>query len=93
MKNLSVIWVLVIGLVSVLWRVLAYYFRFGEWNPHAAWMDYLAFFAAGVLGGLLGLIGMAVFLLILWALFMWIGSLVRKHVLKEKSPPASLSLT
>lgn len=120
MKTLSVYWALPVGLVSVIWQAASYYLRFGELNPHAAWTDYLAFFAAGALGGwlltvffnrqstqaarwsvlvafllafpvamffmlgggLLGFIGMVIFPLIPWALFMWIGSLVGKHVLK-----------
>jgi uncharacterized membrane protein YfcA len=51
MKTLSVYWALPVGLVSVIWQAASYYLRFGELNPHAAWTDYLVFFAAGTLGG------------------------------------------
>lgn len=120
MKTLSVGWSLLSGLAAVVWQVVSYYLRFGRLNPHAAWTDYLTFFVAGALGGLLlvfffnrqpvqkgrwsvlvafvlafpvamifmlgggllGWVGMLLFPLLPWLLFMWIGSLVGKFVLR-----------
>lgn len=53
MKKVSRIWALSVGLVSVLWQVFSYYFRFGQFNPYAAMLDYLWFFLSGSLGGLI----------------------------------------
>ena len=53
MKTLSVFWAFLVGLVSVVWQVFTYYVRFGKFNPYAAWTDYLWFFIAGSLGGLI----------------------------------------
>lgn len=53
MKRTSVFWALVVGLVSVIWQVLTYYFRFGQLNPYASWLEYVWFFLSGTLGGLI----------------------------------------
>lgn len=53
MKRISMAWALLVGLVSVLWQVLTYLFRFGELNPHAPFMDYVFFFLSGTIGGLI----------------------------------------
>ena len=41
-----------VGTFTVLWQVFTFYFRFGQFNPYALWQDYLIFFGAGALGGL-----------------------------------------
>jgi hypothetical protein len=53
MKTLSVYWAALVGVAAIVWQVVTYYVRFGQLNPHAAWTDYLLFFAAGALGGLI----------------------------------------
>ena len=53
MKKVSMLWSLLVGLVSVLWQTFSYYFRFGKFNPYSLWTDYLWFFIAGVLGGVI----------------------------------------
>ena len=53
MKKVSMLWSLLVGLVSVLWQTFSYYFRFGRFNPYSLWTDYLWFFIAGVLGGVI----------------------------------------
>lgn len=53
MKKASVPWALLVGLISVIWQVLSYYFRFGQLNPYAPWLDYVWFFLSGTLGGLI----------------------------------------
>lgn len=53
MKRISMVWALLVGLVSVLWQVLSYLFRFGKLNPHAPFMDYVIFFLSGTIGGLI----------------------------------------
>jgi len=52
-KKNPLLWALAVGTLALLWQVFSYYFRFGQFNPHAAWTDYLWFFLSGVLGGLL----------------------------------------
>ena len=53
MKKLPLYWSAVVGLVTVIWQTLSYYIRFDKWNEFAGITDYLAFFGAGVLGGLI----------------------------------------
>jgi len=53
MKPLSLLWALPVGLVSVIWQVVAYYVRFGQVNPYAEFRDYVWFFIGGSLGGLI----------------------------------------
>src|SRR5688572_22629783 len=53
MKKLSLYWSGVVGIISVLWQVLTYYIRFGKFNEFATPIEYLMFFIAGVLGGLI----------------------------------------
>jgi hypothetical protein len=53
MKKISLYWSAVVGLVSILLQVLGYYVRFGGLNDFATVPEYLSFFAAGGLAGLL----------------------------------------
>jgi hypothetical protein len=53
MKKVSLYWSAAVGLISTLLQVLGYYIRFGELNEFATVPEYLAFFAAGLLGGLI----------------------------------------
>lgn len=52
MSKKTLYWALGVGVFSVLWQVFTYYFRFGKFNPFAGWLDYLLFFLAGALGGI-----------------------------------------
>ena len=52
MNKKSFYWALGVGTFSILWQVFTFYFRFGQFNPYALWQDYLIFFLAGALGGL-----------------------------------------
>lgn len=51
MKTLSMYWSVLAGVISVIWQIASYYFRFGQLNPHAPFTDYVLFFLAGLLGG------------------------------------------
>ncbi len=53
MKPLPLWWSLPVGLVSVIWQVVAYYVRFGQVNPYATFREYVWFFIGGSLGGLI----------------------------------------
>lgn len=53
MNKKTLYWALGVGVFAILWQVFTFYFRFGQFNPYASWLDYLLFFAAGVLGGLI----------------------------------------
>lgn len=53
MKKLSVYWALLVGLLSVVAQILTYYIRFGKWNEFSTAVDYIMFFLAGTLGGLI----------------------------------------
>ncbi len=53
MRKVAFYWSGVVGVISIIWQTLAYYIRFGEFNPFASLIDYLIFFLAGALGGLI----------------------------------------
>jgi hypothetical protein len=53
MKKLSVLWALLVGLLSFVVQVLTYYIRFGKWNEFSTTVDIIMFFLAGTLGGLI----------------------------------------
>ena len=53
MNLLSYGWSLLVGVIAVVWQILSYYFRFGQFNPYAPWSDYIWFFLSGSLGGLI----------------------------------------
>ncbi|MBI3167894.1 MAG: hypothetical protein HYZ22_05415 [Chloroflexi bacterium] len=52
MNKKTLYWALGVGVFAILWQVFTFYFRFGQFNPYALWQDYLYFFFAGALGGL-----------------------------------------
>ena len=53
MKKISPYWSAVAGLLTVAAQVLTFYARFDRWNADSSFMDYLSFFIAGTLGGLI----------------------------------------
>ena len=53
LKNVSLYWALLVGLLSAAAQVLEYYFRFSRWNTEATPTEYLLFFLAGTLGGVI----------------------------------------
>jgi hypothetical protein len=52
-KKVSVYWVFLVGLLTVAAQIIAFYVRFGRWNTDATFVDYLSFYVAGTLGGLI----------------------------------------
>jgi len=53
MKKISYIWSLVVGAAVVVWQVVAFYMRFGRMNTESGVIDYVLFFLAGAVGGLI----------------------------------------
>ena len=53
MKKTQLYWALFVGLLSVVAQMATFYLRFGKWNESATTLDYLLFFFAGTLGGLI----------------------------------------
>jgi hypothetical protein len=53
MNKTSFYWAGIVGLLSVVWQILSYYLRFGKMNEFATFIEYVAFFGAGLLGGLI----------------------------------------
>ena len=53
MKSIPVYWALLVGLLSVLAQMVTYYLRFGRWNMESPFEEYVFFFLAGILGGLI----------------------------------------
>jgi hypothetical protein len=53
MKKTQIIGALFVGLLSVVAQITFFYVRFGKWNAYSTVLDYLLFFGAGTLGGLL----------------------------------------
>jgi hypothetical protein len=51
MKNVSLLWALAVGLLSVAAQLLTFYIRFRRWNTDSTFTDNLLFFLAGALGG------------------------------------------
>jgi DMSO reductase anchor subunit len=52
-RELSYWWAAAIGLLFPILQALIYYIRFGILNPYAPLIDYILFFLAGTLGGLI----------------------------------------
>ena len=53
MKKTRFFWALLAGLLSVVAQIAVFYVRFGKWNPYSTALDYILFFVAGTLGGLI----------------------------------------
>jgi hypothetical protein len=53
LKKISNYWSLLAGLFTVAYQVVTFYLRFGRMNTDATFVDYLLFFFAGTLGGLI----------------------------------------
>jgi hypothetical protein len=53
MKKTQILGALLVGLLSVVAQIVVFYVRFGEWNAYATIFDYILFFVAGTLGGLI----------------------------------------
>ena len=53
MKSISAFWALLVGLLSVIAQIVTYYLRFGRLNTIATLTEYLFFFLAGSLGGVI----------------------------------------
>ena len=53
MKKLSLYWALLLGLLSIIVQAVTFYLRFDMWNDSSSALDYLLFFVAGTLGGLI----------------------------------------
>ena len=53
MKKISLYWSLLVGLFVVVYQVVMFYVRFNRMNADATILDYILFFAAGTVGGLL----------------------------------------
>ncbi|MDZ4133932.1 MAG: hypothetical protein U1E11_12465 [Dethiobacteria bacterium] len=53
MKKTKIFGALLVGLLSVVAQIAVYYVRFGEWNAYSTVLDYILFFVAGTLGGLI----------------------------------------
>lgn len=53
LKKVSLYWSLLAGLLTVAVQVVTFYVRFGRPNTDATFVDYLSFFIAGTLGGLI----------------------------------------
>lgn len=52
-KTLSFWWALMVGLLAILAQVVTFYVRFGFFNTQASFANYVSFFLAGILGGLI----------------------------------------
>ena len=53
MKKTSFYWSLLVGAAVIFWQVGLFYIRFGTMNAESGIMDYVMFFLAGVIGGLI----------------------------------------
>jgi len=53
MKKSQILGALVVGLLSVIAQIAVFFVRFGKWNASSTVLDYILFFAAGTLGGLI----------------------------------------
>ncbi len=53
MKKYQLFGVLFIGLLSVAAQIAVFFVRFGKWNTTSSVLDYILFFVAGTLGGLI----------------------------------------
>ncbi|MBT3321486.1 MAG: hypothetical protein HN392_04290 [Anaerolineae bacterium] len=53
MKKTQTYWALLVGFLSVVVQIAIFYLRFGKWNVSSSMLDYVLFFLAGILGGLI----------------------------------------
>jgi hypothetical protein len=53
MKTTSWVWAMAVGVLCVVVQILIFFIRFERWNTEATFTDYLLFFLAGTLGGLI----------------------------------------
>ena len=53
MKKTQIFGALLVGLLSVVAQIAVFYGRFGKWNAYSTGLDYILFFVAGTLGGLI----------------------------------------
>ena len=53
MKKTQLFGALLVGLLSVVAQIALFYVRFGKWNAYSTVLDYILFFGAGTLGGLI----------------------------------------
>ena len=53
MKKNQIFGALLVGLLSFVSQIAAFYMRFGKWNASSTMLDYILFFLAGTLGGLI----------------------------------------
>ncbi|MDZ7845253.1 MAG: hypothetical protein U5K99_10685 [Anaerolineales bacterium] len=53
MKKTKIFGALLVGLLSVVAQIAVFYLRFGKWNASSTVVDYILFFVAGMLGGLI----------------------------------------
>jgi hypothetical protein len=52
-KNIPYGWAALIGLLMPVLQIIIFYFRFGKFNQDSSLFDYVMFFLAGALGGLI----------------------------------------
>jgi hypothetical protein len=52
-KKTQITGALFVGLLSVVAQIALFYVRFGKWNAYSTVLDYILFFGAGTLGGLI----------------------------------------
>ena len=53
LQKVSLYWALLVGLLSPVAQAFEYYFRFERWNTEATITEYVLFFLAGTLGGVI----------------------------------------
>lgn len=53
MKTNQIFRALLVGFLSVVGQIVVFFVRFGKWNTSSTLLDYILFFAAGTLGGLI----------------------------------------
>lgn len=53
MNSKSYMSALVVGIATVLWQVVTFFLRFGRMNTDSGILDYVMFFLAGAVGGLI----------------------------------------
>ena len=53
MKKISNYWSLLVGLFTVAFQIGTFYARFGRMNTDSTFVDYILFFIAGIVGGLI----------------------------------------
>jgi hypothetical protein len=52
-QTLSVSWAVLVGLLTIVAQVVTFYVRFGFFNTQASFANYVFFFLAGAVGGLI----------------------------------------